>query len=125
MVKKASVDRIFFRGVEHKPGDPYPDWFRKQATQVFEGLAARIDPIKLHNQNGSDVSLIRKENQLSNNRVLEILNETKKAVQMDVIDQSLSNGFVHAVEINGEIHIVRIEKYVPAESVINLLKIKL
>lgn len=48
-------------------------------------------------------------------QVLEILKETKKAVQIGISDQSLNSGFVHAVKINEEIYVVHIEKYVPAD----------
>lgn len=49
---------------------------------------------------------------------LKILDETKKAVQMGTGNQSLNSGFVHVVEIDGEIYVVHIDKYRPANQLI-------
>lgn len=55
---------------------------------------------------------------MTTERVLEILEETKKAVQTGIGNQSLNSRFVHCVSINDEVYFVQVEKYVPASQLI-------
>ena len=54
---------------------------------------------------------------MTSERVLAILEKTKKAVQMDSLVK-LNGGFIQAVELEGQVYVVNIEKYVSANEMI-------
>lgn len=52
------------------------------------------------------------------NILIKILNETKRAVQLDIVNKPPNSGFVYVVKVDGETYVLHIEKYISANQLI-------
>lgn len=86
------------------------------AVQILpEVVKAFVELVKLNQQ----IAVLADHKEQFERQIINILDKTKKAVQMGIVNQPLNNsGFVYAVKIDSETYVVNIEKYIPANQLI-------